>query len=51
MLESKVIKNKRIIIQMPVPSMVSLRRMASPMLMPMKKMGMRLQKISMCPTA
>ncbi len=42
--------NIRKTIQMPCPSTVCLRRTISPMLMPMKKIGTRLQKISRWPT-
>ena len=46
MLERSVIRNMIQIIQMLAPSSVSLRRTISPMLIPMKNIGTRLQKIS-----
>ena len=51
MLEVSVIRNMIHIIQMLVPSRLCRCLTISPMLMPMKKIGTRLQKISRWPTA
>ena len=51
MLASSVIRNMSHIIHIEVPSSVCFCLTISPMLMPMKKIGTRLQKIYRCPTA